>query len=70
VLSVLCGLLVAGPIMFGGSYLQVNEAVIFGKLLFFLCWGIALIMWFIFIIGLVGGKYKKVPERDWREQVW
>lgn len=70
VLAGLCGLLVAGPLMFGGHYLGENEIVTLGKALFFLAWGVAVIMWFIFAAGLVTGKYKNISEKNWHEQLW
>jgi len=70
VLSVLCGLFIAGPLLFGGLYFEINEVATLGKVLFFLFWAVAAIMWFVLITGLISGKYKNLPEKDWHEQVW
>jgi hypothetical protein len=58
------------PLIFGGRYLGMNEIVVLGKAFFFAALGIAVIMWFVFILGLIKGKYKNITEKDWHDQVW
>ncbi len=41
-----------------------------GKALFFLSWTVAAIMWLIFAVGLVTGRYKNISEKEWKEQLW
>lgn len=37
---------------------------------FFLCGAAMLLSWPVFMLGLVTGKYEKLPAKKWKEQVW
>jgi hypothetical protein len=64
------GLLVAGPLLFGGHYFNNVLIQLIGFDLWWLCGLTMAVSWAIFMIGLVRGKYKKLEERPWHEQVW
>jgi hypothetical protein len=62
--------LVAGGLAFFGGWIGVSVIVDVARLLFFACWVIATVMFLIFIPNTWAGKYRNLPSRPWREQVW
>lgn len=68
--SSLVGLLLAGPIMFLGSYLELSFIAAIGMAIFIICWVAFIVTWFVFAIGLFKGKYRNMQEREWGEQIW
>ena len=66
----LIALLVAGPMMFGGLFIELNWLLQIGKILFTICVFIWLIMFVIFNVGHFKGKYKQMCENDWKNQIW
>lgn len=70
VLASLIAVLVAGPIMFIGAYLQLNFIKSVGIIIFVLCWIAFFLSWLIFVFGLSRGKYQHLTEKPWSEQVW
>lgn len=68
--GVLIGLLVAGPLAILGSALNFWLLKIIGSVLFFACWAIAAIMFFVGIISRISGNWKKLEDRNWKDQVW
>ncbi|WP_284450743.1 hypothetical protein [Methylophaga thalassica] len=70
VLAALIAVLLAGPIMFIGTYLQINFIKSVGIIIFVLCWIAFFLSWLIFVFGLSQSKYQKLTERPWSEQVW
>jgi len=66
--SILLGLVVLGPLLFLTAGIRViYDLVVAG---FGLCAIVAIFAWFVFFVGLLGGKYRNLPERPWKEQVW
>ena len=70
----ICGVLIAllgfGPVaMFGGA-LEIGPLYYLGVAGFVACWVAATVAWLVFIVGLIAGKYRKLPPRPWSEQVW
>lgn len=70
IISGMVGLLIAGPIMFAGEYLNVGLVKPFGIFIFVGCILTFFLMWLVFMIGLASGKYGVVEDKDWKEQVW
>ena len=70
IISGLVGLLVAGPIMFAGAYLNFGFAKFVGMFIFVVCVLVFFLMWLVFMVGLASGKYKLVEDKNWKEQVW
>jgi hypothetical protein len=70
ILSGLIGLLAASPIMFIGAYFEFKFIKSFGMGLFFICWFTFAFSWLIFVIGLLGGKYRNIQEQEWGKQLW
>lgn len=68
--SGLIGLLVAGPIMFLGIYIEVDLIKVLGTIMFVLCWAAFAIAWVVYALGLLSGKYRDLQEKEWSEQVW
>ena len=68
--SCLLGLLVGGPIAFAGGYFGIKSIKIIGTIIFVSCWSTMFITFFVFVFGKASGKYKKMEERSWKEQVW
>jgi hypothetical protein len=68
--SGLIGLLVAGPTMFLGIYIDVNLIKVLGTIMFVLCWAAFAITWVVYALGLLSGKYRDLQEKEWSEQVW
>ena len=66
----LCGLLIAGPIMFLGAYFKIAFIKEIGSFLFTLCWISAVASWFVFIVGMLTGKYRNIKEQEWNKQLW
>ena len=66
----LTALLIAGPMMFGGIYLELNWLLQIGRTLFTLCVFTFFLMFVIFNINRSKGKHQNIRECDWKNQVW
>ena len=66
----LFGLLIAGPSLFVGYYFKWQFLQFFGKTLFVGCWLVFALMWLLFMVKILRGKYKKMSEKDLQDQVW
>ena len=66
----LIGLLGFGPIAFLGAAYEITAAYYLGISGFALCWAVGALTWFVFMAGLLTGKYRNLPARSWSEQVW
>jgi len=69
-LAGLFSLFVAGPIMLVGHLTEI-------KIISNLGWGLFLIFWFVFItmfitywLNAFKGKYNRISEKDWSDQLW
>ena len=70
VTAILCGLLVAAPIALAGKFAAMEVINKLGLILFWCCLLIAGLFGAIFSIRFVTGKYKKIKETNWKEQLW
>ncbi len=70
ILSGLCGLLIAGPLMFLGYFLKLKFLRYVGISLFMGCWFTFALMWLLFVLRLLLRKYKKIIDKEWQDQVW
>lgn len=70
IICVLISVLVAGPIVVLGLYLEIRLIELIGRYLFFTCWAIGVVMWCFYMYGLVTGRHRHLPERDWKDQIW
>jgi hypothetical protein len=73
IIAILAGLTCffgAAPIIFAGHFLELSLIKTFGMILFFLCVVTFFIMWFIGMVQMIRGKYRKMEERYWKDQVW
>jgi uncharacterized membrane protein len=41
-----------------------------GRMLIFVCWAVVMVCLSIGIPGAWSGKYRNLPEKPWREQLW
>jgi hypothetical protein len=62
--------LAAGGVAFLGYWLESAALVTIARYAFFACWGVATVMFVIFIPNTWAGKYRNLPSRPWRDQVW
>jgi len=70
ILAGLFGLLVAGPSLFVGYFFRWQLLQYLGKALFVGCWVTFALMWLLFMTRSLRGKYKKMSEKEWQNQVW
>jgi len=72
VLFVLAGLggLAAGGLTFLGFWIGSVLLENLGRLLFFGCWAAAAAMFVVFLPRAWSGRYRNLPAKPWREQVW
>ena len=68
--SGLLALLVAGPIVMLGIYLEAALLKNFGITIFVLCWAAFMLSWVIFAVNGLSGKYRDIKEKEWNEQIW
>lgn len=59
-----------GLIGFGAAWLELELLQKVAMALFMVCWGIAAVSWFGFIVGLLSVRYRGLQEKSWKEQVW
>ncbi|MDD2274139.1 MAG: hypothetical protein PHP95_05585 [Desulfuromonadaceae bacterium] len=70
ILAGLTGLLIAGPLLFVGYFFRLQLLQYLGRTLFVVCWLTFALMWLLVIAQSLRGKYKKMSEKEWRDQVW
>jgi len=70
VISALAGLLIAGPIIFLGAYLDIALIKGIGITLFFVCCSTGAVTAIYLTIGMIKGKYRNMKDREWRKQLW
>jgi len=70
VLSCLAGLLIAGPIIFLGAYLEIGLIKGIGITMFVACWASSAVTAIYLAIGMFKGKYRNMKDREWRKQLW
>jgi hypothetical protein len=68
--AVFLAVLVCGPIGVMGVLLHLNPLYRFGVMAFIACWFVAVIALLVFLPGHLSGKYRDLPARPWKEQVW
>jgi hypothetical protein len=56
--------------MFLGAYIESVPLLSIGKVGFVLCFLAAFVAGPVFISGLISGKYKNLPAKSWKDQVW
>lgn len=66
----LLGLLIFGPIAFLGGLREISAIYYLGAGGFVVCWTVMAINMLVFFVGLIGGKYRDLQPRAWKEQVW
>jgi hypothetical protein len=62
--------LVIGLLVFASGWFGWNSLQNLGVILFFACGLIAVACWFVFLVRLGHGDYRKPEERKWRDQMW
>ena len=67
--AILSGL-AAGVVSVFGYWTGINLLGEIGRLLFFVCWVVGAAMFIIFIPNAWAGKYRNLPPRVWKDQVW
>ena len=70
VISILAGLLVAGPLAVSGIALEIETLESAGTTLLWSCCVFGGTMWLLYICRSIAGHYKDIESRDWREQIW
>jgi len=70
IICCLSGILVGGPLAFVGAWSETAFVKGIGFALFAISWGVGMMAWLVFALGLVRGKYRNIKEADWNEQVW
>ncbi len=70
VVAILIALLLASPIAVIGAVYKIEIIKSIGTVIFLACWGVAAIMWFVFIFGLLTGKYRNIELKEWSQQSW
>jgi hypothetical protein len=70
VFSVLSAVLFAGPLSIAGIHYSLPKVEFVGRAMFWLSWAIGVVSWLIFMAKLVGGKYRGIQEKSWKEQIW
>ncbi|MDH3976588.1 MAG: hypothetical protein OEV42_20180 [Deltaproteobacteria bacterium] len=68
--SCIKGFLPGIPLMLAGYYLKYEMLLGAGVFFYALCWFLFAVMWIVYIVGSLKGKYCNVEERDWCDQVW
>lgn len=66
----LIGLLVAGPSVYAGKILNWHYHTLLGGYLLIFCEVTFAYMWIVFMVGKLAGKYERIEEREWSQQVW
>ena len=66
----LIGLLVAGPLVLLGDFLAWGWLIGLATLILVLCVFAGFVMWIIFAVGHVSGRYQGIGEKNWEDQVW
>jgi hypothetical protein len=70
VLFLLAALLVAAPITILGIYFDLGIVKGLGTTLFVICILISFPLYFVFLGGMLRGKYSNIKEQNWENQVW
>jgi len=66
----LLAVLVFGPLLFLAKFVDSGALFSVGAAGLFVCGGSMILSWPVFMIGLLMGKYKNLPEKEWKDQVW
>lgn len=66
----LVALLGFGPVLFLAKFLDSSALFSVGEAGLTVCAGLMFLSWPVFMIGLLMGKYKNLPEKEWKDQVW
>ena len=53
-----------------GAIYEISFIKSIGTTLFVLCWLVGAFCWFIFMGGMLSGKYKNIKEKNWENQLW
>jgi hypothetical protein len=69
ILAGLCGF-GSGLLAFGATWFGLPLAKVLFTAMFFVCWATFVVSWIGFVFGLVCGRYRRLTERPWPEQVW
>lgn len=70
IIAVLVFIFISCPLMIVGIKIENNIIEMLGKFLFFACSVVVAAMTAIGIIQNIRGRYDKIEERDWNDQVW
>ena len=66
----LLGMLVFGPLGFLAAALEFRPLSYLAIVGFIVCWCAFAAMWLVFAVKFLSGRYRDLPARDWKEQVW
>lgn len=72
VVGLLAGLvgLAVGLVAFAAAWAGISWLKSIAMFLFVLCWLAFAASWFVFIFGLLTGRYRNMQLKEWREQLW
>ena len=68
--AALVALLVCGPVMFLGAWLQVPVLYYLGSRVAIACIALTFLLWPFYMFRLLAGKYRNLSPRDKKEQLW
>ncbi len=72
VVGILAGLigLAVGLVGFAAAWAGINWLKWVAIFIFVQCWLVFAATWFVFVFGLLTGRYKNIQCREWSEQLW
>ena len=66
----LIALLIFGPIIGLGIFIDANWLRQLGMLGFFVCWCVGALTGVVLMVGNLSGRYRDLQAKDWKDQVW
>ena len=70
IIAVLSGLLIGGPVLFAGTIYGLSFLRTLGMIIFVGAWAIGFVMWSVYAVGTLRGKYSDLTDQPWSEQLW
>jgi hypothetical protein len=72
VVGILAGLvgLSVGLVGFVAAWVGINWLKLLAIFFFAVCWLVFAATWFVFVFGLLTGRYKNIQPKVWSEQLW
>ncbi len=70
IIAALVALFFGGPILFISTIYDLSFALKLGIIIFASACTVGIVMWCVFAVGMLRGKYGSLDERPWSEQVW